>query len=265
MNPAPPLLRSHTLALPAAPPPVKRKRGRPKGSKNIVRPKPYDLPAADAERARIREDAKQASKNRSLGWEQRRAAKQLAQSLAAAEYQAERKITAGAHLCRCLNPDCLVWFASWRKNSSACSKECKVAVDWVYRNWAAFITAPVKCLAKHARTVSRRNAGLYDTPKLTPYAIRLVMAADQDSGTGLDAILHAATLAAESRTRGLASGILDGTRERRFARQEDGDTFSDFYLLGSSLAANYPYRPCDHSGLRSCHSPVKHYNTTTTP
>lgn len=257
------LLRSHDI-----PGTAPRKRGRPKGSKNPragLKPKPFDPVAADAERLRIIEDAKQKSRNRSLGWEQRREARQQAQAGYLAEWRAQQKAAAGAHLCRCLNPDCLAWFASWRRGASSCSPECKAAVDWVYRNWAGFTTAPVKCLAKHAHTVSRRNAGIYDTPKLTPYAIRLVHTVSQDDGSGLDGILHAATMAAESRTRGLASGIADGTRENRFHRQEDGDTFSDFYLLGSEWAARHPHWPCDHSGLRSCHSPVKHYNTTTTP
>ncbi len=260
MNPAPPLLRSHDTV-----PPVKRKRGRPKGSRNVARPKPYDPAAADAERERIREQAKETARNRKLGWEKRRAARQLHQSLTAAEYQAQRRIAAGAHLCRCLNPDCLVWFASWRKNASACSPECKKVLEWCNRHWGALIGASGKCLARHARTVSRRNAGLYDFPKLTPYALRLVYSVEHDEGTGLDGILHAATMAAELRTRGIASSITDGTRERRFARQEDGDTFSDFYLLGSDWAARHPHWPSDHSGLRSCQSPVKHYNTTTTP
>lgn len=255
MNTPAALLRSHDTLPPV---PRKRGRGRPKGSKNPragLVPKPYDAAAADAERERIRETAKQSGRNRSLGWEQRREKSKREKADYSAAWYAEQRIAAGANLCRCLNPACLVWFASWRANASACSSECKKHVT----------VSQVPVLKHHARTVSRRTAGIYDTPKLTPYALRLVYAVDQDTGTGLDDILHAATMAAESRTRGLASGIADGTRENRFNRQEDGDTFDDYYLLGSSLAANYPYRPCDHSGLRSCQSPVKHYNTTTTP
>ena len=120
-------------------------------------------------------------------------------------------------------------------------------------------------MLRHASMVSKRRAGTYDTPVLTPYAKCLVATAGQAAAPGLDEILHAATLAAESRTRGIASMIADGSRETRFFRREDGDTFSDFYLLGSALAAACPNRPCDHSGLRSCQSPIKRYNTTTTP
>jgi len=231
----------------------------------MARPKPYDPVAADAERERIRETAKQTARNRKLGWVQRREARQLHQSLTAAEYEAHRKIKRGAFLCRCLNPDCLVWFASWKKTAHACSPECEQRITSTCEKWRSTYSFAPKALKRHAATVSRRTAGLYDSPKLTPYALRLVYAVEHDEGTGLDGILHAATMAAESRTRGIASSIADGTRERRFARLEDGDTFADFYLLGSDWAARHPHWPCDHSGLRSCQSPMKHYNTTTTP
>lgn len=170
------------------------------------------------------------------------------------------KSLAGPLLRQCLNPACLAWFASWGKLGQ-CSKACDEEFHAEIRSNPNVRMLPI--LQRHARTISKRRSLTYDTPKLTAYALRLVVAVD-NGPTNLDAVLHAATTAAEQHAWGLSSHILHGTRQRQHGRLEDGDTFNDFYLLGSAVAAAHPRRSCDRSGIRSCQHPAKRYNTTNT-
>lgn len=219
--------------------------------------------AGKQERERMKEEARREARDRHRSLAERREAKRVVSAIASAEW---REVNPPPpKLRRCLNPECLIWFTSRDGTANACSPACRKAIEriWVSSRGTLSLTM----LRRHARLQSKRAAGVYDTPVPTPYALRLVAAVEHDRSemTGLDAVLHAATMAAENRTRGIASALVSGYTEHRAFRGEDGDTFNDFYLLGSAAAAAFPNRPCDHSGIRSCQTPPKRYKTTSTP
>jgi hypothetical protein len=157
----------------------------------------------------------------------------------------ERETAPDVHLLRCLNPDCNAWFCSYRSNASACGSGCiKVMEDLHPRLCSYGINA--EGLRRHAALVSKRNARIYDTPKLTPYARRLILTTDQGNPT-LDGILMAASVQSERRAAGFAASIAYGLRSHGHGRAEDADTFNDFYLLGLEWSAANPRRPCDRA------------------
>ncbi len=133
----------------------------------------------------------------------------------------------GPRMLRCVNPDCLCWFATMRKNGSACSPECQDTITTLNARMGS-LGFSVHILHKHAELVSRRRIKSYDHPAPSPYALDLLCR--RESACPVPGTCHFTM-----------KGFTDQLEDSSFAR---------FYYLGSSLAASYPGRPCTHSGIR---------------
>lgn len=82
----------------------------------------------------------------------------------------------------------------------------------------------------HRLLLSRREAGDYDRPVLSSYALGL--------------------LARRESVGDLAVNPLPwGCRMKGFTTLREDSSFTSFYLFGSAMAAGNPRRPCDHSGI----------------
>lgn len=93
-------------------------------------------------------------------------------------------------------------------------------------------------IVRHNELVRRRAAGLYDTPKLTPYARGLV-----------------ATLGVRE---ALSTASVVPVSMKGFSLQLEDSSFASFYYLGSHVAAGNPKRPADRKGLASHLNSSKH-------
>lgn len=149
------------------------------------------------------------------------------------EIQAE--IDNPGFLCQCVR--CETLFMA-RKRKFLCSATC--------RNKFKDIPAPGSTVgANHLSMLRKRRLGIYDTPKLTSYALGLL--ATRDPSDIREDVLSAASHHNDQRI----SVILDtmdyghGLKIRNKALREPYDTIDGFYFLGSAYAAGHPRRSLD--------------------